>query len=140
MTKKAAIIALAVAALAGCTAPGIPEAQRIDGIDWKLVQLDGLPREHDVSLRIDGDRLTGIGPCNAYAAAQAATAPGFSAQRLSWTDMPCTDPGRQTAEMLYANRLMRVESMQRDRATLVLSGPYTQMIFERREARGDEVF
>lgn len=140
MTKRAVIITLALAALTGCTAPVIPEGQRIDGIDWKLVQLDGLPWQHDVSLRIDGDRLTGIGPCNAYSAAQAATAPGFSAQQLGWTAMPCADTGRQTAEKIYTDRLMRVEMMQRDRAKLVLSGPYTQMIFERREARGDEVF
>ena len=131
---------LMLLSLAACGAPALPEAQRIDGIDWILVDMDGLPWGHDVSLRIDGDRLTGVGPCNAYAGAQADSPPGFAARAVKATDMPCADPVRVRAEAEYLDHLGRAEAMRRDRARLVLTGPGIEMIFAKREARGDEVF
>ncbi|MBA4492571.1 META domain-containing protein [Paracoccus sp. S1E-3] len=126
--------------MSACSTPELPEAQRINGVDWILVEMDGLPWGADVSLRIDGDRLTGVGPCNAYAAAQAATPPGFAARGIEPTDLPCADSERRRAEAEYIDRLGRVEAMRRDGSRLVLTGPGTEMIFAKREARGDEVF
>ncbi|MDO5603546.1 MAG: META domain-containing protein [Paracoccus sp. (in: a-proteobacteria)] len=126
-------------ALAACAAE-IPEGQRIDGIDWRLVEMDGAPWFDDVSLRIDGDRLSGVAPCNAYSGAQAATAPGFAAREIGVTRMACADPARNRAEALYISRLAGIEAMRRDGPRLVLTGPGTAMVFERREARRDEVF
>ena len=96
---------LALFLLAACGPPELPKGQRINGIDWILVGMDGLPWGADVSLRIDGDRLTGVGPCNAYSAAQAASPPGFSAQGLDVTALPCDDPLRNRAEAEYLHRL-----------------------------------
>lgn len=138
MRNPSPLIALLL--LAGCTTPAVPEAQRIDGIDWILVEMDGLPWGHDASLRIDGDRLTGIGPCNAYSGAQAASPPGFSAQDIKATALPCADPARSAAEADYLDRLSQAQAMQRDRARLRLTGPGVDMIFAKREARGDDVF
>jgi len=126
--------------LAGCTAPAVPEGQRIDGIDWILVDMNGLPWGQDATLRIDGDRLTGIGPCNAYSGAQAASPPGFAARAIAATALPCADLDRNRAEREYLDQLGRAEAMRRDRARLVLSGPGVEMVFAKREARGDEVF
>ncbi|WBU57160.1 META domain-containing protein [Paracoccus sediminicola] len=126
--------------LAACQAPALPEAERIDGIDWKLTQLNGLPFAQDVSLRLDGDRLSGVLPCNAYSGARAGTAPAFGAQEIATTELACADPVRQQAEAEYLALLPRAEVIERDGSRLVLSGPGLQMIFEPREARGDEVF
>ncbi|NHF74730.1 META domain-containing protein [Paracoccus xiamenensis] len=129
-----------LAFLTACGPPELPETQRINGIDWILVEMDGLPWGADASLRIDGDRLTGVGPCNVYSGAQAATPPGFSAQGLNATLMACADPLRSQAEARYLGHLARAEAIRRDRSRLILTGPGVEMIFEQREARGDEVF
>lgn len=116
------------------------QGQRINGVDWILTEMDGLPWGADVSLRIDGDRLTGIGPCNAYSGGQAASPPGFSAQGLDVTGLPCDDPLRNRAEAEYLDHLKRAEAMRRDRSRLILTGSGVELIFEQREARGDDVF
>ncbi|MFV0291858.1 MAG: META domain-containing protein [Paracoccus sp. (in: a-proteobacteria)] len=126
--------------LAACAYTQLPEDQRIDGIDWKLTEMDGLPWPDDVSLRINGNRLTGVGPCNAYSGRQVATIPSFSITNLHWTNMPCADPQRKQAEGLYNQQLMHVEWIRRDGARLILTGSGANLIFEMREARGDEVF
>lgn len=132
---------LATAALlSACTAATVPEGERIDGIDWKMTRLNGLPWGHDVSLRIDGDRLTGVLPCNVYSGAQTGTPPAFGARALSVTELSCADPARQRAEAEYLALLPRAEVIERDGNRLVLSGPDLQMTFEPREARGDDVF
>ena len=135
---KQAIMALAL--LGGCSAAAVPEGQRIDGIDWMLVAMNGMPWPHDASLRIDGGRLSGVGPCNAYSGAQPATPPGFAATGLTWTEMACADPARQRAETEYLAALPRADAMRRDGGALVLTGPGVHLVFERREARGDEIF
>ena len=127
--------------LAGCTAPATPEAEAIDGIDWKLMAAGGLPYGFDVSLRLDGDRLTGIGPCNVYSAARAGSPPDFSATAITATEMACAAPARQRAESDYLAALGRADRIAREGAGLVLTGPDgLRLDFERREARGDEVF
>ena len=131
---------LALVLLAGCSAPELPEGQRINGVDWILTEMDGLPWGADVSLRIDGDRLTGIGPCNAYSGGQAASPPGFSAQGLDVTGLPCDDPLRNRAEAEYLDHLKRAEAMRREHSRLILTGSGVELTFEQREARGDEVF
>ncbi|WBU60803.1 META domain-containing protein [Paracoccus albus] len=131
---------VAFALLAGCTAPALPEDERIDGIDWILTEVNGLPWVQDVSLRLDDDRLTGVGPCNAYSGRREGTAPAFGALDLSSTSMACADAARMQAEAEYLNMLRQAISVRRDHGQLVLNGPGLMMVFERREARGDEVF
>lgn len=130
----------AVALLAGCGAPALPEDQRIDGIDWILTEVNGAPWLHDVSLRLDGDRLTGISPCNAYSARRGGTAPAFGVSELNATMMACADPARMQAEAEYLDLLPRATAIRRDHGRMVLTGPDVMMVFEKREARGDEVF
>lgn len=131
---------VALALLAGCAAPALPEDERIDGIDWILSEVNGLPWVHDVSLRLDDNRLTGVGPCNAYSGRREGTAPAFGALDLSSTLMACADPARMQAEAEYLNMLQQAISVRLDHGQLVLNGPGLMMVFERREARGDEVF
>ena len=88
----------AMAVLAGCTAPDLPEAQRIDGIDWILTEVNGLPWQGDASLHLEGDRLTGVGPCNAYSGRREGTAPAFAVTGLGATALACADPARTQAE------------------------------------------
>lgn len=129
---------LLLALLTGCAA-AVPEAGRLDGIDWKLVEVNGAPYGHDVSLRIDGDRLSGIAPCNAYSGAQDAKAPAFAARRIGSTRMACANPARAKAEAEYLALLPKATQISRDRAGMVLAGPGLNMRFVQREARGDEV-
>ncbi|MFD1797691.1 META domain-containing protein [Paracoccus aurantiacus] len=138
MKLQPAILALLL--LGACGSPDIPDRQRLDGVDWKLMEVNGLPWLHDVSLRLDGDRLTGIGPCNAYSGRRAGTAPAFGALELNATDMPCASPIRQRAEAEYLTMLPRATEIRRDHSRMVLRGPGLMMVFDRREARGDEVF
>lgn len=126
--------------IAGCTAPALPEAQRIDGIDWILTEVNGLPWGHDASLRLEGDRLTGVGPCNAYSGKREGTAPEFRARDMNSTLMACLDPARTQAEAEYLDMLPKATAIRRDHGQLVLTGSGLMMVFEKREARGDDIF
>lgn len=131
---------IAALLLAACSAPALPDDQRIDGIDWILVEANGMPWLDNVSLRLDGDRLSGVGPCNAYSGRREGTAPAFGASDLGATRMACDEPRRIQAEAEYLDMLNRAEVIERDGSRLVLGGGGIQMVFEQREARGDEVF
>lgn len=131
---------IAVSLLVGCSQPALPEGERIDGIDWILTDVNGLPWTQDVSLRLEPDRLTGVAPCNAYSARRMGTAPAFGASAISSTELACADPSRVRAEAEYLAMLPRVTAIRRDHGQLVLSGPGLMMVFDKREARGNEVF
>ena len=130
----------AMAVLAGCTAPDLPEAQRTDGIDWILTEVNGLPWQGDASLHLEGDRLTGVGPCNAYSGRREGTAPAFAVTGLGATALGCADPARTQAEAEYLAMLPKASAIRRDQGQLVLTGPGLIMVFDKREARGDDIF
>ena len=130
----------AMAVLAGCTAPDLPEAQRTDGIDWILTEVNGLPWQGDASLHLDGDRLTGVGPCNAYSGRREGTAPAFAVTGLGATALACADPARTQAKAEYLAMLPKASAIRRDQGQLVLTGPGLIMVFDKREARGDDIF
>lgn len=130
----------AVALLAGCTAPALPDDQRIDGVEWILTEVNGMPWLHDASLRLDGERLTGVGPCNAYSGRQTGISPAFAARDLNSTLMACADPARQQAEAEYLAMLPRATGIRREHGQLIVTGPGLMMVFDSREARGDEIF
>lgn len=138
MTRLTALITAIL--LSACTAPELPEGERINGIDWKLMALNGLPYPFDVSLRLDGDRLSGVLPCNAYSGGRDGTPPAFAATDLEVTEMACADQERRMAEAEYMSILPRLMTVERDGNQLRLTGPDAVLSFERREARGDEVF
>ncbi len=138
MTRRLAAIAALL--LAACNADTIPESERLDGVDWKLMAVNGAPWLQDVTLRLDGDRLTGVLPCNAYSGARAGTAPAFGALEVETTEMACTNPERRRAEAEYLALLSQAQVVERRGRSLVLTGPGVQMIFQTREARGDEIF
>lgn len=139
LTLKAATLAV-LTGCAACTAPALPEAQRIDGIDWLLTEVNGLPWGHDASLYLERDRLTGVGPCNAYSGQRDGTAPAFRASALNATRLACRDPARMAAETEYLAMLPHANAIRRDHGKLVLSGPGLIMVFDKREARGDDIF
>lgn len=126
--------------LIGCVSPKVQEDQRIDGIDWKLTEVNRQPWLHDVSIRLDGNRLTGIAPCNAYSGRREGTVPAFGALQISTTQLACADPLRKKTEQEYFAMLSRAMTIRRDKSKLVMTGPDSTMIFEKRVARGDEVF
>ncbi|WP_176805084.1 META domain-containing protein [Paracoccus isoporae] len=130
----------AMLALGACAARDVAEADRIDGIDWKLISVNGLAYPYDVSLRLDGDRLSGVLPCNAYSGQRGGAAPSFTASGLDVTEMACADPQRRRAEAEYLALLPRLTSIARDGDGLRMTGPDATLSFARREARGDEVF
>ncbi|MDO5657776.1 MAG: META domain-containing protein [Paracoccus sp. (in: a-proteobacteria)] len=135
------ILAACLATLAACAPDAPPEAERIDGIDWKLMAVGGAAYGFDVSLRLDGGRLSGIAPCNVYAARRAGAAPDFAASHITATEMACAEPARQRAESDYLTALGRADRIAREGAGLVLTGPGgLRLDFAPREARGDEVF
>ncbi|WBU64501.1 META domain-containing protein [Paracoccus aerodenitrificans] len=134
-----AVSVASIILLTACSA-GLPPEERLDGIDWKLMQVNSMPWVYDVSLRLDGDRLSGVLPCNAYSGARAGTAPAFGALDLEVTEMACADPGRVEAEAEYLAHLARAIAIEREGGLMILTGPDTELIFEPREARGDEVF
>ncbi|MDO5527779.1 MAG: META domain-containing protein [Paracoccus sp. (in: a-proteobacteria)] len=138
--RPSIIAASAVIALAACAAPELDEAEIIDGVDWKLMAVGGVPYHFDVSLRLDGARLTGIGPCNVYSGNVTSSPPDFAVSEIGATEMAC-EPGRMRAESDYFAALSRADRIARDGRGLVLTGPNAlRLDFERREARGDQVF
>lgn len=137
---RLAVIIAAVFAIAGCAPAPLPEDQRIDGIDWILTDVNGMPWIHDVSLRLDGNRISGVGPCNAYSGRREGTAPAFGALDLNATLLACADARRMEAEAEYLRLLPKAIAIRREQGQLVLTGPGLMMVFDRREARGDEVF
>ena len=86
------------------------------------------------------DRLTGVGPCNAYSGRREGTAPAFAVTGLGATALACADPARTQAEAEYLAMLPKASAIRRDQGQLVLTGPGLIMAFDKREARGDDIF
>ncbi len=130
----------ALVLLAGCSAPTLPEEQQIDGVEWILSEVNGLPWQHDVSMRLDDDRVSGVGPCNAYSGTREGQPPALKVGALGSTRMACLDSARMQAEAEYLDLLSKTNAIRRDHSRLVLTGPGISMVFDKREAKGNEVF
>lgn len=87
------LAALALVTLAGCAAqPATPEGPiLLDETGWTLVSLGGAPVSAAVFLGINGDRASGIAPCNRYAGAFEQAGARVSIGPIAATRMACPD-------------------------------------------------
>lgn len=113
----------AVLALAACTVetPGTPPPVAEGPGTWRLVSLNGALPESAVTLRIDGARIEGRGPCNRYfAPVQAGGAGLFRPGPVGATKMACDGLAE---EARYFDALSRVTRIDRTGVQMRLTGP-----------------
>jgi heat shock protein HslJ len=118
------------------TDPPTATVPNLAGSTWRLVAIDGaVPAPGpDVTLRFEGDRVSGQGPCNGFGAALAIDAqPGRIAfGDLVSTKRACVDQARGALENSWfeALRLVTTAAFE-DPARLVLSGGGHDVVLER---------
>ncbi len=87
------LAALAVIALAGCAAPPAPppSGMTLDGTGWTLATLDGAPVKVAAYLGFEGDRASGVAPCNRFMGGFAQTGARVTIGPIASTRMACPE-------------------------------------------------
>lgn len=115
---------LSVALLAGCGAAQPPMAAApatLDGTAWVLAEAAGAPAEFPLTLNFEGDRVTGVAPCNNFFGAWG-TGPGdaIALGPLAATRRGCAQSG---VEADYLNALTEATRAGIGADSLTLFGP-----------------
>lgn len=122
--------AVMLAALTGAAnADGTPPDAGLDGTVWALLRLDGVAIVGPTTLQIDGDRLSGQGPCNRYFGDVTLAPPVFRAAEIGATRMACPD---LALESQYFTALGAVDQLALTADGLVLTGAGHELVFSRR--------
>ncbi|KAF0115396.1 MAG: hypothetical protein FD150_1064 [Rhodobacteraceae bacterium] len=109
---------LSFAALAACVTPAL--SNDITGIDWHLVGLEGQQVAWEASLRLDGDKVTGMAPCNRFFGTNTAALPDVSFGAIGATKMACPD---LAAESVFFEAMQAMQRSELDQGHLFLIGP-----------------
>jgi heat shock protein HslJ len=113
-------------ALAGCegTASGGSLEDAIGGRTWEAETIAGkdVIDGTTVTLKIDGDRVSGKAGCNSYGGGVEISGSRITFGSLFSTKMACMASGIMEQEMRYLNALQSVTRGQMRGDTLVLSG------------------
>jgi heat shock protein HslJ len=122
-------------ALAGCgdddPGDGSTAPQGLDG-EWVLDVADSAPpvdAGRAVTLEMDGDQLSGAGPCNSYRASLQVDGETVAISGLASTQRACEDPVNQ-AEADYFAALQDVTGAEVVSDRLVLTGPEVRLTFD----------
>ncbi len=73
MTRPFRLSPLAALALAACVSPAVSGG--IEGTEWHLIGIEGMPVSFRATLQIEGDRASGQAPCNRWFATNGAPCP-----------------------------------------------------------------
>lgn len=106
-------------ALAACVTPALSQ-DKISGLDWHLVGLEGQAPGWTATIRFDGDKVGGKAPCNSWFGTNTATLPEVSIGRIGATRMACPD---LKAESVYFETLEAMQRAELDQGHLFLIGP-----------------
>ena len=134
----AAIVVL-VAACGGASVPSVPSvppAALEPGGEWLLTAgtVDGqqltLVADAPVTFVVEGSNVSGRSACNQYFGQFALVDGHVSLSGLGGTEMACEEP-IMTLEGAYLAGLAKVDAARMDGDALVLTGPGTELRFER---------
>ena len=137
-------IAAALLALAGCggddsgaVTPRPGAGGTVDG-DWTLVSGTGadgalvMVDGRAPTLSVDGTKIDGVAACNSYGGTVTVDAAGtFSPKEIVTTEMACVEPEVMALESAYVAAFGDVRTARLDGDRLVLSGPDTELRFDR---------
>ena len=134
----AAIVVL-VAACGGASVPSVPSVPPValePGGEWLLTAgtVDGqqlaLVADAPVTFVVEGSNVSGRSACNQYFGQFALVDGHVSLSGLGGTEMACEEP-IMTLEGAYLAGLAKVDAARMDGDALVLTGPGTELRFER---------
>lgn len=115
------ILALLVALWLMATGPeGESLAAYAEEGTYRLQFIDGAPFSAETTIRFEGSRLVGRGPCNAFSAQIAAPYPWFAVGPISATRMACPD---LSAERVLFDSLRAMELAETLGPVILLTGP-----------------
>jgi heat shock protein HslJ len=132
-------IVLLVAACGGASAPSAPSAPPVafePGGEWLLTAgtVDGQPlalvADAPVTFVVEGSSVSGRSACNQYFGQFALVDGRVTLSGLGGTEMACEEP-IMTLEGAYLAGLAKVSAARMDGDALVLTGPGTELRFER---------
>ena len=125
------ILALAIAL--GLMATG-PEGESLAGYaepgTYRLEFVDGAPFAAEATIRFEGSRLIGQGPCNTFSAQIAAPYPWFAIGPIRATRMACPD---LAAEQVLLDSLREMELAETVGSVILLTGQGKSSMEFRRE-------
>ncbi|WP_333818035.1 META domain-containing protein [Tabrizicola sp.] len=113
------LLLCAALSLAACVSPAMSGAD-IEGVDWRLVGMEGQKVGWSASIRFEGEKVGGKAPCNSWFGKNAADLPAVSIGMIGATRMACPD---LTAETLYFEALKAMQRAELDQGHLFLIGP-----------------
>ena len=134
----AAIVVL-VAACGGASVPSVPSVPPValePGGEWLLTagSVDGqqltLVADAPVTFVVEGSNVSGRSACNQYFGQFALVDGHVSLSGLGGTEMACEEP-IMTLEGAYLAGLAKIDAARMDGDALVLTGPGTELRFER---------
>jgi heat shock protein HslJ len=152
MTVAVASAALAAVLLAACAAPEAPDGGGGPGVDgppevdappqavvggWELVNGRGPDGEvvlqggHPITLEIDEASWGGSGGCNRYSGSATVNGDELTMSEVAVTGMACMEDGVMEAEAAYLAALTTVDRWSVDGDTLTLTGPDSELQFNR---------
>ena len=118
MTRLFRLSPLAALALAACVSPAMSGG--IEGTEWHLIGIEGMPVSFRATLLVEGDRASGEAPCNRWFATNGAALPALALGAIGATRMACPD---LPAEAAYFDALAAMQRAELDQDRLFLIGP-----------------
>lgn len=122
-------------ALAACQQPAPPavapedDTGFIPGGDYVLVGMDGAAVPlRNVTLKVEETRVSGVGPCNGYAATNTAELPAVALGPIMSNRMACEN---SELENRFFSVLQSANAMEFYGGVLKIKSPSTWLIFER---------
>jgi len=129
------VVVIAILA-GGCSAGADPPSVDPSGA-WELVAgrigagVVPVVADYPITIIVDASRISGTAGCNGYGADLAARGGSIAVGELTLTAVLCDIPGVMEAESAYVGALQRISALGMDGEVLVLSGPDTELRFER---------
>lgn len=120
------------------TDPGSPNASADYEGTWELVEGRGPDGKvpvipgYRITLTLEGNEVSGTSACNHYGGAARIEDGSFDVPGVGGTEMACRNDVMQ-AETSYVAALTAADTISRKNDSLILSGPGTELRFERQE-------
>jgi heat shock protein HslJ len=104
--------------LAACVTPAMSD-DKIEGVDWHLVGIEGQAVNWKTTLKVEGDRFGGKAPCNSWFAKNTSTLPTIGLGPIGATRMACPE---LKAESAFFDALQAMQRAELDQGHLYLIG------------------
>ena len=133
------VLALLVAGCGGSITPGVEDPDAGAQGSWQLVEGRGpsgpvpILDSHRITLTFEDGRAGGTAACNHYGGEVHVDGSQLRIDQIAVTDMGCMPDDAMEAERLYLEALPAVTAFERNGDRLTLTGPDTELVYERLE-------